>query len=218
MSGASTAGERLLRSAEVEQAADQVAREVEMQVAGALAGPVGTTMAALRSSLPRVFIAVGAALTTAYAAVSAGDEVRAAAAMRCAQDLLFPDDPLGRAVVAGAVRPALEGSGLEAGPVLSDDAEGVERRVAAEVEALERGYVRVASQLQAAALGTYSWKQMTGGMGESADVEASQMGMFVDGLARWAFMVEAAIEGVRADDWVRVGAGLVAARRVTSSG
>ena len=215
VSEGSSAGERLLRSVDVERTADQVAREVEQHVAGALAGPVGTTMAFLNSALPRAFIAVGAALTAAHAAVSAGEEVRAAGALRCAQDLLFPADPLGRAAVAGAAR---AGFGEGEAAALSEDVAAVERRVSAEVEALERGYLRVASQLQAAALGTYSWKQMTGGMGVAADVAASQMGLFVDGLARWAFLVEAAIEGVRQDDWVKVGAAVVAARRVTSAG
>lgn len=217
MADGTTAGQRLLVSAEVERAAVQVALDVEVQVSGALAGPVGTTMASLLSPLPRVFISVGAALTAAHAAVSAGDEVRAAGALRCAQDLLFPSDPLGRVAVAAAARPALDGYGTREAAPLTEDAEAVQRRVSAEVEELERGYLRVAPQLQVAALGAYSWKQMTGGMGESADVVASPMGMFVDGLARWAFLLEAAMDGVRSDDWVRVGAAVVAARRVTSS-
>ena len=212
-----SAGERLLRSAEVETATDLVAREVEMQVAAALAGPVGATMAALNSSLPRAFIGVGAALTAAYAAVSAGDEVRAAGALVCAQELLFPADPLGRAAVAGAARAGIPPLVTDDAPA-AEDAEGVQRRVAAEVEALDRGYARVGVWVQAAALGAYSWKEMTAGMGVAADVSASQLMPFLDGMTRWAFLVEAALDGVRGDDWVRVGACVVAARRVTSSG
>jgi hypothetical protein len=241
----STAGERLLRSAEVERAAREVAREVQMQVAGALAGPVGTALAAsapggpgneavgpagqaghmeaqalLRAAVPQTFIAVGAALTLAYAAVSAGEEVRSAGALRCAEQLLFPEDPLGLAAVAGAVRPVLEGmavnEGTGAGALADDEAAAlVERRVAAEVEELERGYLRVAAQVFSAATSSDSWKRMTGGAGE---VGMSQMGMFLVALSRWGFLVEAALDGVRHDDWVRVGAAVVAARRVTSSG
>ena len=217
MTEGTTAGERLLRSAEVERAADQVAREVELQVGAALAGPVGATMAALQSSLPRTFIGVGAALTTAYAAVSSGDETHAAGALICAQELLFPTDPLGRAAVAGAARPGLPAVPEEGAPP-ADDAVAVERRVEADIAALEQGYGRVASQVRAAALGTYSWKQLTGGLGASADVSASQLLPFIEGMTKWAFLAEAALDGVKRDDWVRAGAAVVAARRVTSSG
>jgi hypothetical protein len=48
-------------------------------------------------------------------------------------------------------------------------------------------------------------------------VGGSQLMPFIDGLARWAFLLEAAMEGVKRDDWVLVGAAVVAARRVTSS-
>ena len=215
--GVTSVGERLLRSAEVERAAHQVAREVEQQVAGARAGPVGTAVAVLQSALPRAFIGVGAAITTAHAAVSAGDEVRAAAALLCAQELLFPADLLGRAAVAGAVRLALESVEEYDGAPPVEDGEAVQRRVAQEVEALERCWLRVGAQVLAAALGTYAWKRLTGGMGVAADVAASHGGLFVNGLARWAFLAEAALEGVRKDNWIRVGAAVVAARRVTSS-
>jgi hypothetical protein len=171
--------------------------------------------------VPRTFIAVGAALTTAFAAVGDGDEVRAAGALRCAQALLFPADPLGQASVAGAVSPALEAlapadpeSTARAGDVTVE----MERRVAREVEALNLAYLQASPHVRAAALSAYSWKQAAGGAGPESDALTGNLGPFLDGMARWAFFLEAALDGVRRDDWARTGAALIAARRVTAGG
>jgi hypothetical protein len=67
--------------------------------------------------------------------------------------------------------------------------------------------------VQAAALGTRSWLAATGGLGPGSVAGQVQFGPFLDGLVRWAFYVAAALQGVRADDWARVGAALVAAQR-----
>ena len=234
-----TAGEGLLHSPEVERATREIEREVEAQVAGALSGPVGTALAAgaasgsgnlapehqteaqllLGHTVPRTFIAVGAALTTAFAAVGAGDEVRAAGALRCAQSLLFPADPLGQAAVTGAARPALEDAvpaTSESASVAADVAVAMARRVTGEVEQLENAYRRVASHVQAAALGSYSWKQASGGVGPESGALGGHLGPFLDAMTRWAFLTEAALDGIRRDDWARAGAALIAARRVTA--
>ncbi|HEU5316286.1 MAG TPA: hypothetical protein VFX49_09270, partial [Chloroflexota bacterium] len=186
-----TSGEALLRSPELDRAAQQIAQEVEAQVGAALQGPVGTALAAgaassgsgpsggtsehqaaaqalLRHTVPRTFIAVGAALTTAFAAVGAGDELRAAGGLRCAQSLLFPADPLGQAAVSAAARPALEALAPDHAAdatAAADVSAAMERRVAREVEALDRAYLQVSPHLRAAALGAYSWKHASGGAG-----------------------------------------------------
>ena len=243
---ATSYGERLLRSPDVTLAAGAVHAIVQAQVMSALQGPVGTALAAsvdhrqspaqsgqngthpqhlheaqtlLGAAVPRMFICVGAALTTAFVALAEGDETRVAGALLCAQGLLFPDDPLGVAAVAGAAHPA-----LDALPQVSAGAPGVEaallmqQRVAAETEALERALLQVLPNLQVAALSSYSWKQATGGAGPSSDALTGHFGPFLDGLLRWAFYVEAALTSIRQDDWARAGAALVTGRRVTASG
>jgi len=242
---ATSHGERLLHSPDVTLAAGAVRAMVQAQVMSALQGPVGTALAAsvdprqspeqpgqsgarpkhlheaqtlLGAAVPRMFIGAGAALTTAFVALAEGEETRVAGALLCAQGLLFPDDPLGVAAVAGAARPA-----LDALPQASAGLPGVEaallmqQRVAAETEALERALLQVLPNLQAAALGSYSWKQATGGAGPTSDALTGHFGPFLDGLLRWAFYVEAALTGIRQDDWARAGAALVNARRVTAN-
>jgi hypothetical protein len=235
-------GERLLRGPEVAAAAAAVDAEVEQQLAAALHGPVGTALAAstapmgappggqpagsedvpalLGAAVPRMFIAAGAALTAAYLAVAEGDEVRAAGAVLCARRRLFPDDALGSAAVAGAARPALESLPAPAGepgaPPGADAAAAMGRQVAARVEELERAYLGAAPHIETAALDTYSWKRATGGAGPASGAMRGHLGPFLRGMARWAFYVEAALAAIRQDDWVRAGAAIIAARRVTA--
>ncbi len=246
----STAGERLLRSEEVARAADAVQGEVRAQVEAAIHGPFGVALAAgaprvppaaggadgqaaaqaqgatalLGAEIPRRFIAAGAAITAAYAAVAQGDEVRAAGALVCAERVLFPGDLAGIAAVRQAVRAAL--STMEPVPAESLPpplgealaAEQMQRRVLADAEALERAYLRAAAHVETAALSATSWLQATGGAGPASGAARARFGPFVDGLVRWAFYVEAAILGVEADDWARVGAALIAARREVQRG
>jgi hypothetical protein len=239
--GATPVGERLLRGEAVEAAAAQIRIEVGAQLEAALHGPVGTALAAgaasapgsgdepngaaeaqalLSSPIPRTFIAVGAALTIAYVAVSEGDEVRTAGALLCAQRLLFPDDPFGLVAVNAAIRPAFEALSSSAtstnGMPETEAAAAMQRRVAGDVSDLERGLMSVFPHLQAAALGSYSWKRATGGQGPASGAMHGPMGAFLSGLVRWTYYVEAALDGIRRDDWARAGAALIAARRVTA--
>lgn len=240
--GTST-GERLLRSPHVAQAAAAVEADVRQQLAAALHGPIGTALAAtsgsaglagpgtegggggahalLGAAIPRAFIATGAALTTGYMGLAAGDDTRVAGALLCAQRLLFPGDPLGNAAVRAAAQPALDSlPDRSEEPAAADDAEaaaGMQRRVAADVEAIERAFLAVVPHVSAAALSSFSWKHATGGAGPASGALTSHLGPFLDGLVRWAFYVEVALEGIRHDDWARAGASLIAARRVTAT-
>jgi hypothetical protein len=245
-----TAGERLLRSEEVARAAVAVQDEVQAQVEAAVHGPFGLALAAgvqrvppaagadgqaaeaqareatalLGAEIPRRFIAAGAAITAAYAAVAQGDEVRAAGALVCAERVLFPGDLAGIAAVRQAVRAAL--ATIDTAPIepvppqLSEAlaAEQLQRRVLADAEALERAYLRAAAHVETAALSSMSWLQATGGAGPASGAARTRFGPFVDGLVRWAFYVEAAILAVEADDWARAGAALIAARREVQRG
>ena len=94
----------------------------------------------------------------------------------------------------------------------------MQRTVAAGVDALDRAFHASAGHIQAAALGTRSWLAATGGLSAGAIAGQSQFGPFLDGLLRWAFYTEAALQGVRADDWSRAGAALIAARQSVSGG
>jgi hypothetical protein len=241
-SGETTVGERLLRSTEVANAAASVEAEVQVQLMAALQGPIGTALAASHASsdagasganhadaqallgaeVPRRFIGAGAALTIAYMGISEGDEIKTAGALLCAQRLLFPDDPLGAVAVGAVTRSALEAlesaEGDHPDPTPIDSAAAMQTKVAGGVEALERVYLQAGPHLETAALSTYSWKQATGGAGPSSSAVRSRFGPFLDGLIRWAFYVEAALQGIRLDDWARTGAALIAARRVTGSG
>lgn len=239
MPQATSHGERLLRSPEVALAAAAVQAMVQAQVISALQGPVGTALAAssdpghngaralhlyeaqtlLGAAVPRIFIGVGAALTTAFLALAEGDETRVAGALIYAQSLLFSNDPLGVAAVAGVARPPLEALPLvAAGPFGVEAVSLIQERVAAETEALERALFQVMPNLQAAALDSYSWKHAIGGAGPSSDALKGHFGPFLDGLIRWAFYIEAALYGIRQDDWARAGAALITARRVTATG
>ncbi|HEV2126789.1 MAG TPA: hypothetical protein VGW38_28875 [Chloroflexota bacterium] len=228
-------GQRLLRSAEVEAEANAVAMAVQQQLAAALQGPIGSALAAgnvdseaaphtqalLGAEIPRRFIAVGAALTTAYATLSEGDEVRTAGALICAERLLFPSDPLGIAAVRSAVGHALAAQPApltQAGqPTTLDAAAAMQMRVAAGVERLERAYLQATAHVEAAALASASWKQVTGGAGPSSGALYSHFGPFLEGMLRWTFYLEAAIAAVIRDDWADVGAALIAARKVTGA-
>jgi len=215
--GETTSGERLLRSDEVARASVEIEREVEAQVGAALQGPLAS--AALISPLPRTFVAVGAALTLAYGAVGAGDEARAAGALRCAQGYLFPADPLGHAAFAGVTRPILDGlahTGEPSAPIAAQTAAQMERHVGAEVERLERAFASAELRLAAAALGAYSWTMAAGGAGPQSGVSTGHLAPFLSGLTRWAFYTEAALDAIGRDDWARVGAALIAARKVTA--
>jgi hypothetical protein len=192
---------------------------------GAPATPASTDAAALLTQqAPRRFIAAGAAFTLALSAVASGDETRAAGALLCAQQTLFPQDPAGARSVASACRPALErlraGSyGWTAPPETPQlTPELIQQRVAAGMAALERAYQAAAPGVEEAALNTASWRAMVGGFGAASGVARAQFGPFVDGLVRWAFFVEAALDAIRHDDWAAVGACLMAARQDVQRG
>jgi hypothetical protein len=249
-------GERLLRSAGVQRAAEQVLEEVRQHLADALHGPLAGAIAAhagvdptaggqpgrdpnapdeaqtvaeatelLASALPRRFIAVGAALSTAYAALGAGDEVRTAGALLCAQRLLLPDDPAGVAAIAQATDAALERAGIAssggtsgasattaAGAPTAGQVEEMQRQVLAGAELLERARAASATQITEAVLRARSILAVTRGAVPGSAAEGA-FGPFVPSLVRWAFFIAAALLGLRADDWSRVGAALVAALR-----
>ena len=235
-----TYGERLLRSDEALRAAGMVAREVRGQVQAALEGPFATVLAGaaqslgagsaqggpdpadasriLASGVPRRFIATGAALTIAHAALAAGDEHRAAGALLCAQSSLFPDDPDGAREVAQAARSArLDETNQPAGTAGAESASAVEtvqQRVVTLADQLDHAYLAAAGQLDAAVFGTASWRVATGGLGPASGAARALFGPFADALVRWAFYVAAALEGIRHDDWTRAGAAIVAARRL----
>jgi hypothetical protein len=126
--GATSAGELLLRSDEVERATLAIAAEVHSHLATAMQGPFGVAGAqALGRSalapakhrdhlpggsvgdvevstltsdvLPQRFISAGVALTVAYTALGEADGVRVAAGLRCAAAALFPNDDDGWATV-----------------------------------------------------------------------------------------------------------------------
>jgi hypothetical protein len=173
----------------------------------------------LSAEIPRRFIAAGAALSVAYAALAEGDETRTAGALLCAERILFPDDPEGAAQMAAAVRAALRQLDAErAASAIGDsehppNVEEMQRSVMALAAALERAYAGAAGHLEAAALGARSWLAATGGAGPASGARHTQFGPFLDGLVRWAFFTEAALESIRADDWAGAGAALMAARR-----
>lgn len=237
-------GERLLRSEETIRAGAAIAREVEAQVRAALDGPFAAVLAGaaqslaagqpgegsaldpaeasrlLSSGVPRRFIATGAALATAHAALAAGDEHRAAGALLCAQESLFPGDPAGAREVTRAAQaalgqldemsPAAEAGGLAA----SGGVEAVQQRVLALADRLDQAFLAAAGSLEAATFGTASWRAATGGLGPASGAARALFGPFAGALVRWAFYVAAALEGIRQDDWVRAGGAIVAARRL----
>ena len=171
----------------------------------------------LSTEVPRRFIAAGACLSAAYAALAAGDEARVAGALLCAQRFLFPHDVAGATAVAHAVAAATrELPAPNESPQGLTQAEAMQQSVAATAEALERAYLAAAGHLSTAALSARSWLSATGGMGPGSVAGQTQFGPFLEGLVRWAFYVEAALQGVRADDWARTGAALVGARRFVS--
>ncbi|MBI3973091.1 MAG: hypothetical protein HY332_17570 [Chloroflexi bacterium] len=180
----------------------------------------------LKSEVPRRFIAAGAALAVAYAALAEGDEARTAGALLCAERMLFPHDPTGAAQVAAATRAALQRLDSPApaapvpgaGGVTPDSVEAVQRHVVAAAEQLGRVYLAAAPHVETAALGARSWLAATGGAGPASGIARAQFGPFVDGLVRWAFYVAAALESIRADDWTRAGAALMAARQEVQRG
>ena len=232
-------GERLLRSPEAARAAAAIEAEVQQQLAAALHGPlaVALTTAAppvagavapsdvetaaagrlLNTEVPRRFIAAGACLSAAYAALAEGEEARVAGALLCAQRFLFPDDPAGAAAVAQAVQNAtLRPAAPDQAAALSlegpEQLAALEQAVAAQSDALQRSFHASAGHVQAAALGSRSWLAATGGVGPGAVAGQTQFGPFLDGLLRWAFYTAAALQGLREDDWSRVGAALMAAQ------
>ena len=56
----------------------------------------------LNGGVPQRFIAAGVALTVAYTALGEADGARVAGALRCASEILFPNDPSGFAQVERA--------------------------------------------------------------------------------------------------------------------
>jgi len=162
----------------------------------------------------------------AYAGLAEGDETRVAGALLCAQRFLFPHDPPGEAAVAQAVSLATRHLDGTAGDTDSqpraaaaNQVATMQQTVAAHGEALERSFQASIGHLQMAALSTRSWLAATGGFGPGSLAGQTQFGPFLDGLVRWAFYTEAALRAVRADDWSRAGAALVAARQfVTRAG
>ncbi len=190
------------------------------------AASTAAAAALLNTAVPRRFIAAGACLSAAHAALAAGDEARVAGALLCAQRFLFPNDPAGADAVARAVAiatrhlatyQASEPSGTPPIGAGTEQVEATQRAVAAGGEALERAYQAAIGHIQAATLGTRSWLSATGGLGAGSAAGQTQFGPFLDGLIRWAFFTAAALQGVRADDWSRTGAALVAARQYVSS-
>jgi hypothetical protein len=197
--------------------------------AGVASGGANNTAAAgqlLNAEIPRRFIAAGACFSVAYAALAAGDEIRVAGALLCARRWLFQDDAAGAAAVQQAVRNALQrfgpeepdaGSSIGASGSGKPAQEAMQRTVAAQVDSLGRAFQASVGHIQTAALGTRSWLAATGGVGPGSVAGQTQFGPFLDGLVRWAFYLEAALEGLRADDWSRVGAALVAAQQYVSA-
>lgn len=244
MSAGESAGSRLLTGEEASAAARRIMEEVRQHLAAALHGPIGAALAAtagdtgdpsapdgardaqmlLGAPLPRMFMATGAAVTIGYTALSEGDEARVAGALLCARRLLFPDDASGLAGFVSAARRARDAIAPDSAPEGGDDqaigvdaASLMQRRVAAGVDALERARAGAVAHLEAAALGSASWKRATGGAGPASDVMRGHLAPFLHALVRWAFLVEAALDGIERDDWARAGAALVAARSVTSA-
>ena len=128
--GATSAGELLLRSDEVDRATLAINAEVHAHIATAMQGPFGVAgahvfgqspvdtsdhpgqslreigtlgVSTLTSDvLPQRFIGAGVALTVAYTALGDADGVRVAAGLRCAAAALFPNDDDGWATVERA--------------------------------------------------------------------------------------------------------------------
>ena len=229
--GATTAGELLLRSDEVERATVAIAAEVHAHLASAMQGPFGVagaqafgppigaeaqSLASLGTDvLPQRFIGAGVALSVAYAALGEADGVRVAAGLRCAAAALFPNDDDGwmhveRAAAAsiGHLNPITESDAADTAAATM----AMQRQVYAAAESLDRAYLAASTRLQVAALTAASWRAVSGGVGPGSDGLATAFGPFLPGLARFAFFTAVAVHFVRRDDWAWVGAALIGAR------
>lgn len=238
--GATSAGELLLRSDEVERATLAIAAEVHAHLATAMQGPFGvagaqafgasaSATAAHRESeaahhgvvglasdvLPQRFIGAGVALTVAYTALGEADGVRVAAGLRCAAAALFPNDDDGWAIVERTASASIGHLEPIADPHVGDAAAqtmAMQRQVYAAAESLNRAYLAASTRLQMAALGAASWRAVSGGIGPGSDGASSAFGPFLPGLVRFAFFTAVAVHFVRRDDWAWVGAALIGAR------
>lgn len=229
--GATTAGELLLRSDDVERATLAIAAEVQAHLASAMQGPfgvagaqafgppfgpVGQSPASLGADvLPQRFIGAGVALSVAYAALGEADGVRVAAGLRCAAAALFPNDDDGWMHVERAAAASIGHLDPITEPDAGDTAAAtmaMQRQVYAGAESLDRAYVAASARLHVAALAAASWRAVSGGIGPGSDGLATAFGPFLPGLVRFAFFTAVAVHFVRRDDWAWVGAALVGAR------
>ena len=238
--GATSAGELLLRSVEVERATLDITAEVHAHLATAMQGPFGVAgaqafgqsaadpaaagahaatherLVGLASEvLPQRFIGAGVALTVAYTALGEADGVRVAAGLRCAAAALFPNDDDGWAGVERAAAASIGHLEAITDPGVGDPAaqtRAMQRQVYAAAESLDRAYAAASTRIQIAALGAASWRAVSGGIGPGSDGASTAFGPFLPGLVRFAFFTAVAVHFVRRDDWAWVGAALIAAR------
>jgi hypothetical protein len=229
--GATTAGELLLRSDEVERATMAIAAEVHAHLASAMQGPFGVagaqafgppvgpngqSLTSLGADvLPQRFIGAGVALSVAYAALSEGDGVRLAAGLRCAAAALFPNDDDGWMHVERATAASISHLNPGQEPDGGDPAAAtlaMQRQVYAGAESLDRAFLAASTRLQVAALAAASWRAVPGGIGPGSDGLATAFGPFLPGLVRFAFFTAVGVHFLRRDDWAWVGAALVGAR------
>ncbi len=233
-----SAGEQLLRSDEVARLATVIAGDVHLHVQSIMQGPFGIAGAqagaplsfgnggspgnfgldpsgASTGAVPRRFIAAGVALTVAYTALGEADGARVAGALRCASEILFPDDPAGFAQVERASGFAVRHLEPIEEPLIADAVratEAMQHRVFAAAQSLDRAFQASIDHLTTASLDAHSWRQVTGGLGPGSGLITTAFGPFLPGLVRWAFYTAVALRFIRLDDWAWVGACLIGAR------
>lgn len=233
-----SAGEQLLRSDEVARLAVVIAGDVRLHVQSVMQGPFGIAGAqavaplplgiggspgnfgpdpsgGLNGGVPQRFIAAGVALTVAYAALGEADGARVAGALRCASEILFPDDPAGFVQVERAAGLAVRHLEPIEEPMIADAVratEAMQHRVFAAAQSLDRAFQASIDHLTTASLDAHSWRQVTGGLGPSSGLITTAFGPFLPGLVRWAFYTAVALRFIRMDDWAWVGACLIGAR------
>ncbi len=233
-----SAGEQLLRSDEVARLAVVIAGDVRLHVQSVMQGPFGIAGAqavvpspkgigsipggfgpeasgGLNGGVPQRFIAAGVALTVAYTALGEADGARVAGALRCASEILFPDDPAGFAQVERAAGLAVRHLEPIEEPMIADAVratEAMQHRVFAAAQSLDRAFQASIDHLTTASLDAHSWRQVTGGLGPSSGLITTAFGPFLPGLVRWAFYTAVALRFIRMDDWAWVGACLIGAR------
>ncbi|RLT51276.1 MAG: hypothetical protein DWI69_13845 [Chloroflexi bacterium] len=169
----------------------------------------------LNGGVPQRFIAAGVALTVAYTALGEADGARVAGALRCASEILFPDDPSGFAQVERAAGVAVRPLEPIEAPMIADAVratEAMQHRVFAAAQSLDRAFQASMDHLTTASLDAHSWRQVTGGLGPSSGLITTAFGPFLPGLVRWAFYTAVALRFIRMDDWAWVGACLIGAR------